>query len=193
MTSASEQMDVFSRAKAAPDTEVAAVPPMRGVSAESYPGMSLAFIRAAGRGFVIVGDALQATPSMPLTIREWGAWMAYFLAKRIPHAYVKSKGLASVPARWPHLFDADWRPGNDEHAADIFESKAARQTRALSDAHRDRMFVTNRLGYDPSRRRNISRAADEPERPPQFIDRDALFEAHDKDMAELKAKRAARA
>lgn len=172
------------------------VEPLKGITAENYSELGKAFIGAHGHGFVIIRDKAWATHDYPHTPREWGAWMAYFKSRRIPTLVFDQKGKGTVPARWPHEFDATWREEVDERSADVYEADVAQETQSLAvalDVGARKTFISNKLGYDPSRTRGVARHADEPEKPPQFIDRDLLLECHDKDMAELKAKRAARA
>lgn len=166
--------------------------PIRGINAENYFAMGKAFIGAQEKGFVIIRDQAWATHEFGHTPREWGAWMSYFRSRRIKAVVFEKQGKGTVPARWPHLFDADWHPDNDEQAADMFETTLAGETRdaerALSAEGR-KAAVTNRLGYDPAKRRGVYEPEVLIEKPLQFIDKDLLFACHAEDMAAHEARK----
>ncbi len=155
------------------------VEPVRGVDKENYATLGKAFIIAnEGTGFFIVRDAIWATSEFPHTPREWGAWMEYLDSKRISRRVFYAKGQGTVPAQWPHQFDADWLPGNDEQAADIFEAKLARENRAASIK-----ATAKGIPYEPKARTQF---IPEPDKQPSLIDKDLLFECHSIDVAKLK-------
>ncbi|WP_162918503.1 hypothetical protein [Taklimakanibacter deserti] len=194
MANASAQ-DVFQAAKARPQGTENRLKPWANVTGEAFWSMGKAFMLAAGGGFVIIRDLAWATHEFPHTPREWGAWMAYFRAKGIRTVTFEQKGKGTVPAQWPHLFDANWQEKFDQHSADRYMAELARETRNASgalDAAARKTFVTNKMGYDPAKRRGQFRADDEVEREPTLIDKDALMASYDKDMAELMARRAAK-
>jgi hypothetical protein len=80
--------------------------PSPGVTKENYLVRSRAFM-CGQDGFVIraaegeKGDASKATDA------QWIAWMRWFDQKKIPSAFTKSYGLATVPCEWPEDFDSD--------------------------------------------------------------------------------------
>lgn len=192
MTNAQEQ-DEFKAAKS--QRQGTETKPVSGVTAETFWQLGKAFMVAQGHGYALIRDNAWATSAMPVTVCEWGAWMGYFESKRIPKLVFERQGKGTVPARWPHLFDADWWALNDTCAADLYEAKIERENRSaasLVNSAARKTFVTNRLGYDPSKVRGVARFADEPEKQPRFIDKDLLLECYEHDMAALKAKEEAR-
>lgn len=188
-------MDVFSRAKAQPQgTERPAPKPVSGVTDETFWTLAKSFFAAAGTGFVLIRDAAWATTEFPHTPREWGAWLAYFDSKGIPHRVIDHLGKGTVPAQFPHLFDANWEKKYDDHAADQHVAKLRRETRVATgvvDAAARKTFITNRLGYDPAKRRGVFNEPTE-EQAPMLIDKDLLLECYDADMAALQAKKDAK-
>lgn len=194
MTSATE-LDVFSRAKAGPQDTENRPKPVTGLTLATFWTAAKVFAMAAGKGFVLIRDKAWATSEFPHTPREWGAWMAYFRARRLHTMVFERQGKATVPAQWPHLFDATWRKEVDDLAADRYMAELARETRVavgVIEGAARKNFIKGKLGYDPTKTRGISRLDDGAETPPQFIDKDALFADYDKDIADLKAKRAAK-
>ncbi len=102
-----------------------------GVTPENWGHLASSFITLnGGRGFVIVRDRIKATSEHPICLRNFGAWMGYFRARRIPCAAIENIGRATVPCAWPHEFDADWGVGNDDQAGDMFESSWRRRNDA---------------------------------------------------------------
>ena len=76
-----------------------------------YAVRSAAFIREAGRGFVIRGIAPedQGTP----TPAQWKAWLDWFYAKGIPTTFARKRMVYTVPCEWPEQFDPSW-PASDK-------------------------------------------------------------------------------
>lgn len=130
--------------------------PIPGITPENYHEIAKAFVVAnGGTGFFIVRRDIDATTEFPPTPRQWGAWMGYFHSRRIPNQTFLQRGRGTVPAEWPHLFDADWQRGNDDQAADLFESKVGAEQRRgtyVIDATARRNTVKTKLGHDPSQR-----------------------------------------
>lgn len=167
--------------------------PLKGITAENYYPLAKAFIGAQGHGFVIVRDLEWATHEFAHSPREWGAWMAYFAAKKLPRLTIERKGIGTVPAQWPHIFDADWKAAADTHGADRYVAGLAKETRVASgvvDAAARKTFITNRLGYDPAKRRGTFNEPAGEEQAPMLIDKDLLLECYDADMAALQARKA---
>lgn len=76
------------------------------VTADNYAMLGSQFIaNNSGRGFVIARrnvsyKDIEATP------RQWAAWIGYL--KRIGYStgQIETRGYCTVPAEWPHAFDA---------------------------------------------------------------------------------------
>jgi hypothetical protein len=95
------------------------------ITAANYKDRAIAFLRAKegveregprkgmaiADGFVIrayEGEQGSLATKLPATPAQWTAWMAYFQAKGIKHAFAKQRGMTTVPAEWPHQFDGQW-------------------------------------------------------------------------------------
>ena len=106
---------------------------VHGVTRENWPLIARQFIGANG-GFVLGLEAgeVQGVP-IPQTPRQWGAWRAYFKKKGIPTTFMDAKAKATaenrtsvnphcwtVPAEWPHMFDAEATVQEDHEAGNWF-------------------------------------------------------------------------
>jgi hypothetical protein len=115
------------------------------VTAENYRQLASDFIAMQGKGFAISaygapdksdGDsnAVEATP------REWGAWMKYLHRigyTKTAHALRRAR-YWTVPARWPHEFDAGATLAEDQDAAFEFQEFLRRKADAKHGARRKR-------------------------------------------------------
>jgi hypothetical protein len=134
-----------------------------GVTREIYPERGKAFIgayagaQAEGIPFLIAIETgtREGTQFAP-TVREWGAWLAYFERKKINHVAMAHRPYYTVPARWPHLFDAEASIAADMESANAFEQHQRRSRKTdTAEPGRDRKaFVTGELGYDPEKARS---------------------------------------
>ena len=108
--------------------EVLAPGPMKGITQYNYLQLGKAFMQMNGP-FLIVRDRFAkppvdpGMPGWPPTPREWGAWRAWRKSKNLPSAYTEKVGYATVPARWPHLFDADWPEHKSVDAANRWQDQ----------------------------------------------------------------------
>jgi hypothetical protein len=85
--------------------------PSGGITAENYLERAKGFVGAHGNaGFVIRAldgpDGHFATKQLA-TEAQWIAWMRYFESKGISHAYLRRRGMGTVPAEWPESFDLE--------------------------------------------------------------------------------------
>lgn len=138
----------------------------RDVTAETYAVKAKAFILANDNvGFVI---AIQDTAKADaITARQWGAWLSYFKRLGIKGypALMERLGYFTVPAEWPHLFDADATVQSDNAAADGFERIEGDRKRKfnLSQAAGSAAKKTNI--WNQIRREKFQQAPVEPEKP----------------------------
>lgn len=108
--------------------------PLSGITYENYVEKGIAFTFAAQKVFTIVRNehSISVPYGFKPTPRQWGAWMEYFQAlyendPRPNHVknwpvnriavLMRSRGWGTVPAEWPHLFDADWYADRDSAAS----------------------------------------------------------------------------
>jgi hypothetical protein len=106
------------------------------------------------------GNRYEVTPE---GLRQWGAWYAYLKAKGYNTSLMAKRDYWTVPAPWPHLFDAEAQIGADHLAADAFVALRAREDaldfdtqhaihdteQAWSRSDHRRRVVASALGYDP--------------------------------------------
>lgn len=100
-----------------------------GVTGENYGDKGHAFIVAnAGKTAVVLqrassrlrdaaGDPLALTPER---IRQWGAWLAYFGRIGYNTRFMRQRDFYTVPAAWPHEFDAEATMLGDYAAGDDY-------------------------------------------------------------------------
>ncbi len=71
-----------------------------------------------------LADGKSGTMDYHANPRQFGAWRAYFKARRIPTHFMDRQGQAgkpwTVPAEWPHEFDADASVQADHEAGERF-------------------------------------------------------------------------
>ena len=95
--------------------------PQSGITCHNFIEIGKAFMYAQDNsGFVI---AREAGHDYPVTLREWGAWMAWRKSKNLSRKFADKQGYYTVPARWPHLFDADWPEHRSVDAANRYQEK----------------------------------------------------------------------
>jgi len=106
-----------------------------GVTADNYPAKAKAFILAHGnQGFVVANRPTATTHVSAVTLRQWGAWLSYFrsIGKKGYPELMERQGYFTVPAEWPHLFDADATVQGDNQAADGYEARERERVRAFN-------------------------------------------------------------
>ena len=101
--------------------------PFTGVTPENYRDLGNAFLASGRKPFTIAraqckvfSEHAEVTEIEP-TIRQWGAWLAYFLRKRIHQQLMATRDWFTVPAEWPHLFDVEATVIQDHLAGDAFQ------------------------------------------------------------------------
>ena len=102
------------------------------VTADNYAEKARGFIAAnGGKGFVIVQwPTHKASLELKPTLSQWGAWRAYFQVKKINMGWFEHRAYYTVPAEWPHEFDAQATIASDvEHGEDFKREWLARSKR----------------------------------------------------------------
>ncbi|TXH51317.1 MAG: hypothetical protein E6Q97_18660 [Desulfurellales bacterium] len=118
--------------------------PFTEITAETYARRGSEFIAQAGKGFAIsLYASRKAGQDLPATPKQWGAWLAYFRSKGIPYAWMARQRVVTVPAEWPHQFDADATAEGDKEAAeDFYREHAAREEARKRRAKGNDLFET---------------------------------------------------
>lgn len=162
---------------------------LRNITAETYAKAGKAFIGVQGHGFVVALEAKRIEGDLlPASLRQWGAWRAYFLRKKISHGIMERKGYYTVPAEWPHQFDADASMLDDMEAGQVFEREFRAQQareRSMADAVSRKAAAAAAKREFPRDAKRFRTPADhlEAEPKPSLIDEAQLLADWDTDMA----------
>lgn len=81
---------------------------VRNVTGENYGQLGSDFIAVnGGTGFIVaLRDGQAQGVEYMQTLRQWGAWYAYFVRIKHKAFAMLKREYYTVPAEWPHLFDA---------------------------------------------------------------------------------------
>jgi hypothetical protein len=166
------------------------------VTRENYTSKASDFVKVAGEGFIIaLREGKVQNLDYDATPKQWGAWRAYFVARKINTAFMDKQGNDgkpyTVPAEWPHLFDADATVQDDYAAGEYFISRRRPERQYNLDTTIRRAVVSTKLGYDPVRkgRNDAQYAQDEKPQGPSQEYLDALLASHDAGVAEIAARK----
>lgn len=124
---------------------------------------------AGGYGFVIrnlEGQRGSLETRAQHTLPQWLAWMDYLDANRVPHAFLDSFGLATMPCEWPWLFDMAEADRSDHWRAAAVDAlrqrEAERSKRSVPSPHTRSMAVRKiRQRADDMAGRGIETRADQ--------------------------------
>lgn len=100
--------------------------PIPDVTSENFAKKGADYMRLHDTGFVIAlkrHPGLAADDEFHATVRQWGAWMAYWAQLPYKTKGMQARGYATTPAEWPHEFDATATMQGDHAAADAFERR----------------------------------------------------------------------
>lgn len=116
--------------------------PFTDVTRETYGRKGSEFIAQAGKGFAISQfKTTKAGVDIPATPKQWGAWRAYFIRIGYPCAWMDRQRVVTVPAEWPHLFDANATVEQDkETAEDFYREHVARAEASKRKAKGNDLF-----------------------------------------------------
>lgn len=92
-----------------------------GVTKDNYGEKGSKFIELNGKkGFVISRHGAQKGKDVfAPTLKQWAAWRRYFVGKGIDVRWFDTRDYYTVPAEWPHLFDAEATVAGDYAAEDL--------------------------------------------------------------------------
>lgn len=103
---------------------------------------------AGGYGFVIrnlEGQRGSLETRAPHTLPQWLAWMDYLDRNQVPHAFLDSFGLGTMPCEWPWLFDMAEEDRGDHWRAQAGATLRRRETerskRVMPNLHTRSMAV----------------------------------------------------
>lgn len=121
----------------------------------SWSELAASHVRGAGGfGYVIrhiEGPKGSLATRERHTLPQWLAWMAYLDSKGVPHAFLDSLGVATMPGEWPWLFDVT-ELENRAHWAAQADGVLAEHDRKVSRRNAPRASVQSvyrAAGYRP--------------------------------------------
>lgn len=121
------------------------------VTEENYQHVGSAFIGMFGGAIIALADGRRNDLDWKATPKQFGAWYAYFKRKGIETKFMMEQGRKgnpwTVPAPWPHEFDADATVQEDYTAGQYFADKLENRKRkeAWRPASEDRQALVQRL------------------------------------------------
>jgi hypothetical protein len=102
------------------------------VTSDNYLDIAKAFLSTYGGAVVAIKDGKMTAYEYSASPKQWGAWRAYFKARKLSVAFMDERGrdgkCITVPALWPHEFDADASVQDDYRAGEWFVSAMERHT-----------------------------------------------------------------
>lgn len=170
------------------------------INAETYKKLGGAMIREKG-GFVLgLAEGECQGVKIPQTLRQWGAWRAYFKERDIPTAFMDAKAKATaenklvknphcwtVPTEWPHEFDSEATVQGDHEAGNWFMRNWRPPNPVMADAaQRAITAAAVRKWAQETLRDKLPEQPSEPEL--KYNNYDELLANYEKDMAALRAK-----
>lgn len=97
---------------------------VNGVTVDNFAAVGKAFIGAFGGSVIALKQGQYLGCDHASLPRQWGAWRAYFKRKGIRTGLMDARAAEgkpyTVPADWPHMFDAEASVADDYEAGDRF-------------------------------------------------------------------------
>jgi hypothetical protein len=125
-------------------------------------------------------------------MREFGAWVEYFKTLGMPTRWYEERVNITVPARWPHMFDAEREVQTDYAAAGVWmdqvemERKLELETTELTPEQKQKVVSKLKAKWWPSGKppRQKTPEAHLADPPSSDLDVRALVESAERDLAE---------
>jgi len=174
------------------------------VNASNFLKLAQAYVAQNGGFLLAMRDGENQGVEFTATQRQWGAWRAYFKARGIKTGWMdaiaqtsvleaarKTRICLTVPSAWPHEFDREATVQGDHEAADAFMRHFRPESPRLADAARRAVTVAAYRKWKTDKPRETWKP--EPETRQSGVDLDALMAGYEKDLAEDRARREAKA
>jgi hypothetical protein len=101
--------------------------PVSGVTAENYYDRARDCFRARGSAFLVAIDNGECQGvKYSYSAKQWGAWLAFFKARKIPYVFMLRRDWYQVPTEWPHEFCVEATVLDDHNAGSAFERELLR-------------------------------------------------------------------
>lgn len=169
----------------------------RGVTKDNLTAKAKAVVELGSGEWISVGKPCEATNGEN-RMREFGAWVAYFEGLGLPTRWFEGREAITVPARWPHMFDAEREVQVDYNAAGIWMNRIEMERRAelerpeLTPEQRQNVLARLKARWWPTGKAPAPTPKEhlsEPQGSPvSGLDVEALVRAHDKDLAAHRAR-----
>jgi len=127
----------------------------RAVTKDNLIAKAGAFTSFHDDEWVTVGKPCSLTNGEDRT-REFGAWMAYFNHLGMSTGWFEKRETITVPARWPHMFDAEYEVQTDYAAAGVWvarlemERRLEAETKELTPEQRAKVIRGLKAKWWPS-------------------------------------------
>jgi len=173
------------------------------VNASNFLKLAKTYVEKSGGFLIAMRDGENQGVEFKATQRQWGAWRAYFKTRGLKTGWMdaiaqtsmteaarKTRICMTVPSEWPHEFDREAGYDDDMIAAESFLRNFRAERPHLADAARR---ATTIAAYKRWRTDNPGKSwMAEPAPRESLIDVDALMAGYDKDVAEERARQAAK-
>lgn len=185
-------MAKFKGSNSSDTSEASPLSLVSGVMAENYRDLGRSFMGSrGGSGFVIATEnGKWQGVAYSQTLRQWGAWLAFFRSRKIPHSAMLNREFYTVPAEWPHEFTTDATVQEDHRLGDAFQKKwlndRANEHEKYGTAAQRLATITAfkaQVPRETRKRRTLEDHLVAPEIDPPGLDREALFRSHDEAVA----------
>lgn len=114
---------------------------MKDVTKETYEPKAYAFIMGnGGTGFMIAKrPGVNLNGKYEATLKQFGAWRAYFIKIGKSTAFMDRRPYYMVPAEFPHMFDAQAMVLEDAANGQNFESEFLRSERLRNQKKEEKL------------------------------------------------------
>jgi hypothetical protein len=92
--------------------------------------------------------------------KQWGAWLTFFKARKIPHVFMLRRDWYQVPTEWPHEFCVEATVQGDHEAGAAFEREMLRQR------HREKASLARRVDREAGAAAAKARMRGDPRKQP---------------------------
>lgn len=111
--------------------------PLPDITAENYAEKAKAFITLKGSSALVAcrSGSCQGV-RYEADLKRWGAWLSYFKWLKCKTHFMESREFYTVPADWPHQFDAGMTMEADVEAGEIYLGEVRRKIAKQFDTDR---------------------------------------------------------
>jgi hypothetical protein len=171
----------------------------RNVTKDTLTLKAKVFVEMGSGEWVSVGKPSDLTNG-EARVREFGAWIEYFKTLGMPTRWYEERVNITVPARWPHMFDAEREVQTDYAAAGVWmdqvemERRLDLETTELTPEQKQKVVSKLKAKWWPNGKppRQKTPEAHLADLPSSDLDVGALVESAERDLAEHLATQASK-